>query len=224
MYTVRRRYARVLTSYRILSKQEADEQDITHTPWRQAHPGHWALTDDGFVAQCLRLEEFKEKTGRTRHLFTFPFGRIWDSPKAVLAFMERFEVGNWSATSPRSWIEIECRRTRTKEAISLYVRQILATGRPDYEALGKIYRPDQRIPAATFRRLLHQRRIKEMVEKEKTDLISNNGLSLSDILRNYRQLISSDEKKGDLKTIRLVLETMLDLHDILPRNRSRNRS
>lgn len=135
-------------------QEEADAEAVPYSPWRQVHPGEWALTDDGFVCVCLCLQEFKERNGRIRRLFTFPLGRIWDSRKVRLDFMERHEVGNWSATSAKSWLEIEAKRSRTKTAVSLYVRQVLTNGKPDYEALGKVYRPDQRIPAATFRRLL----------------------------------------------------------------------
>ena len=219
MVVIRRRYSGTVRLFNVWTRQEADDQGLTYTPWRQSQPGRWALTDDDHVAECLRLQVFTSTTGRVRKVFTFPFGRIWDSPRAVMSFVERAAVGNWSATSAKPWVEIESRRSRTKFVVKLYIRQKLSTGKVDYDALGKAYRPDQQVPAATVRRLLKQPRIKEMVDDELSKIMTAHGWSPGKVAEHFNDLIAEAKKNGDCRTYRLVLEHMTKVLDMVPAKR-----
>jgi hypothetical protein len=70
----------------VYTRAEADEQGIRYKPWRKARTGEWALTDDGFVAQCLHVKVYEDKRGSVRTLHVFPFWNQWNSANAVLSY------------------------------------------------------------------------------------------------------------------------------------------
>ena len=55
----------------------------------------------------------------------------------------------------RRWIKYELGKTKTKLVIKAYVRQ-LVSGKIEWEKLGMMYRPDQKQPVWTLKRLLKQ--------------------------------------------------------------------
>jgi hypothetical protein len=98
-------------------------------------------------------------------ILTFPYARLWDWRSQSLRWEPQKESGKFFDTSSKSWQEREAGKTRTRNVVTLYVQQMLA-GKLDYEMLGRAYRPDQKIPAATARRLFRQDKIQEMVCQE----------------------------------------------------------
>jgi hypothetical protein len=98
------------------------------------------------------------------------------------------------------------------------VQQLVEKKEINWDLLGRIYRPDQRIPAATFRRLLRQDRIQQMVDEETSRLLASQGLSLLEIARRYRKLIDDALEKGDLKNCRLVLGDVMELYGAISAN------
>jgi hypothetical protein len=98
-------------------------------------------------------------------VLTFPFARVWNWKNQNLEWGPQKESGKFFDTSKKSWQEREAGKTRTRNVVTLYVQQMIA-GKLDYEMLGRAYRPDQKIPAATARRLFRQDKIQEMVCQE----------------------------------------------------------
>jgi hypothetical protein len=221
MFQVTRRLGGQDQTFSIYTREEADAKGIVYVPWRESTPGMWALTDDGYVAQCLRLQEFTDKRGRVRRLYAFTFGRTWLSPKTVLSFTDRSAVRNWSSTSARSWAELEARKNRTKEVVRFYVVQKLTTGKIDYNLLGRIYRRTEAIPAASARRLFKLPQIKRMIEEETTRVIEANGWSVRKVAVEYSSLIEECKRNGDLRNLRLVLEHLSKTLEMMPPRRRR---
>lgn len=87
MEVFRRLYQRKVREFVVYPLDEALEKELKPVPWRDAQAGNWAITDDGFVVECLARSEHDEvirgkKKGRRRTLFAFSIARIW-WPKVI---------------------------------------------------------------------------------------------------------------------------------------------
>ena len=60
----------------VLSKFNADEDGVKYVPWKSAKPGNWALTDDDFVALCVKRQSYTDKRNRQRDLITLSFATL----------------------------------------------------------------------------------------------------------------------------------------------------
>ena len=62
---------------------------------------------------------------------------------------------------------------------------LLSGDKVDFDKLGQIYRPDQKIPAATVRRFLKQKVSKDMVEQKLKELLAEKSINKEFALDNY---------------------------------------
>lgn len=196
MDRVTRRFKGELKVFPIYTTQEADEAGLVYHPWQECANGDWGVSDDGYVAECLQRVEYTDKKKRTKTIVVYPFGRVFTGPKAKLLYEIRRTSRNFYSLSNKPWVELEAKKTRTKNAVSLYVQMLLG-GRINWVKLGKAYRPDQLIPEATVRRLFKQDRIKKMVNDELKTILENLGITQEDVLKTYQKAIQLAQDKGD---------------------------
>jgi len=194
--TIGRKHKGVFKLYEVMPEVEAAMKGIDAKPWREAKAGEWCISDDGYVAEVIARYEFTPKNGgKTRTLMVLPYARAWTRQKH-LSFIQRQRSGNYHEQGRKSWDEEEARLTRTKNVITAYVQMILG-GSVDWEALGKMYRPDQKVPQATLRRLFKNERIKRMIEQELEDVLKRNGITQESVIKTYQRAIEVGEAKGD---------------------------
>src|SRR5690554_2365459 len=94
----------------VYTEAEARAEGLSFVPWREARPGDWALTDDGYVGECLRRQEYTDPSTKTPRVFlTFTFARVWAGPKARLSYAERRDKGGFYLQKAESWIDAELR-------------------------------------------------------------------------------------------------------------------
>lgn len=196
MDTIVRRWNRNIQTHYVYTKEEADNKGLVYKPWREAQPKDWALTDDGYVVECLRACMYPGNGKTVTEEKVFSVTRLWVHPKTRLDYLPLKATGNFTGKIKRSWQETEARRTRTRNTIAVYAQQILS-GKVDYEQLGRVYRPDQQIPAATVRRLLKQTRIQAMVREELKKLLAAKGLDESYVLDVMKRAVDIAEDLQD---------------------------
>lgn len=190
MVPIARKIAGKTREFVIFTKGEADERGLSYKPWREAGPGDFALTDDGYVAECLSTSF----VGKRRYSH-FSCGKVFHNPGARLIFEDRLRTRSFSRFSSRGWVEAEAARTRTKNLVSAYVKMVLGSGGAvDFERLGQIYRPDQKTPPATVKRLLRQGKIKEMIQEEMRNELKETGITKAWILERFKRAIDLAEK------------------------------
>ena len=144
-------------TYLIHTKQEADDRELEYVYWKDAKRGDLAISDDNYVAECVQRKKYKDA-----EQVTMPYGRMWISDKAKLFVRTSPKyTGEYGQCGTLTWEERESRTTRTKNAVKLYVQMMMQTGKIDWTALGKVYRPDQFKPDATVSDYLKQNRLKE---------------------------------------------------------------
>ena len=196
----------------VFTKEEADEEHIAYVPWREAKGGDLALTDDGFVGDCLSVTTYRNNMGKFYLYKNFSFGKAWMSPNSKLLYGPRRFIKDYSHVTPRTWQEHEVKRTRTKNAVGLYTAYIMAGQPVDWDKLGMVYRKDQKVPAMTVRRLFKQEKVREMVNKEIARQAALLGINEEYILALMKKAANVAEMSGDAGA---MIRAAVELRDTL---------
>jgi hypothetical protein len=121
--TIERKIKGPQTIYR---QAEADAGVIAYVPWKEAQPGLWALTDDGYVARCEARKEYTGKAGKTTIHLRFSFGAAWLPRTKELHFLPFHHSGNYGGTSPRSWQDLEAAKERTRRTVVVFAEMLVS--------------------------------------------------------------------------------------------------
>ena len=213
MDVISRRIGGKLKKYPVYT---ADESEFDSVYWKQAQEGEWASTDDGYVAKCVGRKEYTDAKGRIKTLVKLTCGVQWVTNTANLLYEPNKEANIFSMVKPKPWQEREAKKSRTKNAVSAYVTQVVNGDKPDWEQLGKIYRPDQKSPPATVRRLFKQRIIKNMIEEKLKEVLISKGIDKGFVLDTMLEAIEIAKEKQDVSNILRAAENFVDLLEMKP--------
>ena len=197
-------------TYFVHTKQEATDRDLDYVYWKDAKEGDLALSDDGYVAECIQRKKYKDA-----EQIIMPYGRMWISKRAKLKYEPHRNTGEYSQCGTLSWEERESGTTRTKNAVNLYV-QMMQTGKIDWYELGKVYRPDQAHPDATVKRLFKTERIKGMVDTKIQEYLDDRDLNQGDVLDIIAQAIDIARNNADPSNMLRGAEQYIRIMDMLP--------
>lgn len=197
--------------YPIMTKQEADEREEEYVHWKDAVPGEMAISDDNYVAVCLKRNKYKNSIE-----ITMPYGRMWVSKKAKLLYEPHRNTEQYSQSGTRTWQERESSLQRTKNAVKLYVDMLLGSGKIDWLQIGNAYRPDQEKPDVTARRLFKQKRIKGMVDTKIQEYLDERELNQGDVLDVIAEAITIARTNGDPSNMLRGAEQYIKIMDMLP--------
>tara|TARA_R110000787_G_scaffold285132_1_gene399917 strand:+ start:923 stop:1690 length:768 start_codon:yes stop_codon:yes gene_type:complete len=198
-------------TYPIMTKQEADEKGHSYHHWKESKAGELAISDDGYVAECLQRNKYKESEE-----VVFPYGRMWISKRARLLYEPHRDTGQYSQSGTRTWVERESSLQRTKNAVKLYVNMMLGSGNIDWNLLGKAYRPDQKIPAVTVKRLFKQKRIQSMIDDKIQEYLNDRELNEGDVLDVIADAITLARTNADPSNMLRGAEQYIKIMDMLP--------
>jgi len=201
----------VETTYPIFTESEAKERGLEYSHWKTVNKGELGLSDDGYVAECLAVTQYKDASQAV-----FPYGRMWRSGKAQLLYEPHRNTGEYSQTGTRTWEERESALTRTKNAVNLYVSMFMQTGKIDWKQLGQAYRPDQRDPSATVKRLFKQERIKGMVDTKIQEYLDKRELDQGDVLDIIADAVELARQNGDPSNMLRGADQYIRIMDMLP--------
>lgn len=177
--------------YYIYTRKEAEEKGIEWVHWKDAWPGDWAITDDGYVMECRK--RYVPKSGC--HDVVLSGCRMFAGEDAVLEFEPHLEYGSFYMTKPQHPMEREARTTRTRDAIAR-VSALLIHGTPREEIpwyeIGMQMRPDYKDKEKAFvinstKKLFRSKQIMDKVHEKITEYFDENGLSDSDIVKSIKQ-------------------------------------
>jgi hypothetical protein len=212
---VRRKLRTGIKEFEILDEVEAKERGLTPLPWRTGKAGDWVMTDDGYVCLCLDRKTYRKRTS-SQDMVILAFCRQWVSPKP-LKYLAYKTTKAWGGTSPTPWVVVEARKTRTKNMVKIFVKMMLNKN-IDYTKLGLVYRPDQRIPAATVRRLLRQEEIKKMVDAELNAVLSKNGITRESVIQMYLDAARIAKENAKAGELRAIASDLADYLEMKPKN------
>lgn len=198
-------------TYSIQTKKEADDRDLQYVYWKNAQKGELALSDDGYVAECIDRKQYKNA-----EQVVMPYGRMWISDRAKLTYENHRNTGEYSQCGTLTWEERESRTTRTKNAVNLYVQMMMQTGKIDWMQIGKTYRSDQAKPDLTAKRLFKTEKIKSMVDDKIQEYLTERDLNEGDVLDIIANAIELARSNGDPSNMLRGAEQYIRIMDMLP--------
>lgn len=196
----------------IYTKAECDEMGIAYIYWKDADVGDMALSDDDYVGLMLQ----KKTYGPKKIFIKTVYGVQWVRDSLQLLFEPNYEAGIYSLIKPRHWAEREAKTTRLRNTVDAYVTQMVSPYKVDWNLLGNIYRPDQKRPDQTVKRLFKQKVVKDMVEAKLKAVLSDKGITKSFVLDKMKKAIEIAENKEDVNGLLKASDAFMDLLEMKP--------
>ena len=218
MEKLKRKLKKKTRVYNIYTQNEADEAGLDYSHWKQAQTGDYALSDDGFVGKCIGRKDYTDKKGRVKTFVRLAYGANWAGNTNKIQYLKNKEYGVYTQANPKAnnWAVREANTTRAKNLVNAYVGQLTSTKKVDYNQLGMIYRPDQKEPAATVRRVLKQEVIKKMVEKKLREVLSEKGINNSSVLDTMLEGLDIARAKQDVTNMIKISDAFMELLEMKP--------
>ena len=193
-------------TFRVYTKAEAKGEGLKWKHWGEAQEGQYGISDDGYVAECIYRKEYGDKVE-----YTYPYGRQWLTAWGKLEFEPHWRSNNFSTVSTKSYNDLEVQKKGADLAMDAYIAYKMAGLSPDWEKIGRLYRPDQDNPVIAAKRLFKTKQVKKMIQDKLKDiLIDKNIYNLyfsKNKIKNKKILkIESHEKNKNLKTIEKILK------------------
>ena len=115
----------------------------------------------------------------------------------------------------RRWIKYELGKFKTRLVIKTYVKMLMS-GKIEWEKLGQMYRPDQKQPVWTLKRLLKQTETQNMITDELIAVMAGHEISQDTVIEGEKRILKKAEEKEDLTNALKVLTTWAGRVDLNP--------
>jgi hypothetical protein len=179
----------------VYTEKEALAKGYEVKPWKECRKGDFGRSDDGWVSECLYRRSYSK--GKKEYL-NFPMGVGWVTKTSKIEYEVNKTYGNFGQLNPAStWQEREAGKERSKRAIKAYVSQLLSTEAIDWNKIGRIYRKDQKTPAATVRRLFKEEKFKKMIDKKIEEVLVKKGITKEMVCDINLDALQIAKAKGD---------------------------
>lgn len=218
MDILRRKFRGEKREFHIYPQAEADEKGIEYVHWREAREGDWALSDDGYVGECLDvMGPYTNYQGSKAIFMIFSYGKVFDSPSIKLNYLERKATNSYSYVSTKDWASLEASKKRGRRFITAYVMNFMAGVPIDWTKLGLIYRSDEKQPDKTAKRLFRQEVFQEMIQQKMIEVFKGQNISEHDVIEMFKDALAVAKSNKDAKEIRMVAEDFRDMFDMNPK-------
>ena len=114
------------------------------------------------------------------------------------------------------WLKQEIRSGRFKRTVDLYARMLI-NGAIDWDVLGNKYRSDQKIPAATVKRLLKQEQVQEIVNDKIVEILADKGINEAYLADKRKEVIDKSIDAGKLDTTLKAIEGFEEMLEMKPK-------
>ena len=215
MITIRRKFNNKYSSHNIWTKEECKKKKIAYVHWKEAEVGDMALSDDGYVGECV----FRKEYNKSKVFVKTIYGVQWVRKNLQLNFLPNYEMGIYSLIKPLNWGERESKQQRTKNVVNAYIGQLMSPYQVDWNILGNVYRPEQRRPDLSVKRLFKNKMVKGMIEEKLKEVMTEKGITKSFVLDKMLSAIEIAEGKQDVGGILKATDSFMDLLEMKPSKR-----
>ena len=214
---IERLYNKKKHTFRIYTKEEADQDNsIQYLYWKEAQEGGYAITDDNMVMRCLSRKEYTDKNGTVKTFIKLSGGVGWDTAASKINFKLNSAYKCYTKVNPaKGWEDVEIKSTRGRNTINTYANMML-NGNVDFKTLGNVYRPKDKIPEATVRRFLKNKKVKMEVEKKVKEILSEKSINKEFAVDNLMRALDMAEHKGDVGNFLKANDQIMDLLEMKP--------
>jgi hypothetical protein len=192
----------------VYTLEECKEQNIDYIYWKDAVKGDMALSDDGYVGECLDRKEYDN--GKKLFIKCI-YGCQFVRDGVSLLFLPNHELGIYSLLKPRPWAEREANQKRTLNVVNAYIGQLMSPYKVDWMMLGNIYRSDQKRPDIAVKRLFKNTVVKKMIEEKLMEVMTEKGITRAFVLDKMLKAVEIAEDKKDSNGILKATDSFMDL-------------
>src|SRR5210317_727358 len=196
-------------TFRVYTKAEAKENGLTWKHWGEAKEGEFGISDDGYIAECIYRKEYKDKVE-----YTYPYGRQWLTAWGKLEFEPHWKSNNFSTVSTKSYNDLEVQKRGADLAMDAYIAFKMAGKLPNWDTIGKLYRPDQQNPAIAAKRLFKTKQVKKMIQDKLKDVLTDKNIDegfVLDVIKDAIEVAKVKEDSGNMIRAAKELSEFLDM-------------
>lgn len=200
--------------YIAYTQEEARERGFEVVHWRDATtPGQYAVVDDGWVSQVLRVRQ-SERDPKDRRI-DLPFGRRWVTQK------DPWHFADWKLQLVQQGRRGEVKRTRMINLVRMYVA-MMQCGRIDWDELGEVFDPKQRVPKARVKMMFKRAEVQSLIREELRKVYADNGVDEDFVVKTWKDAVEIAKKRNSAMALKGLIDTAIDLLDMKPEKQQKS--
>ena len=191
----------------VYTQEEADKEGLSYVYWKDAAKGDkWALTDDGYVSKILTIKMYNDRKQKGKNKYVkLTAGVGFNRKYCKMNFLKNHSRNEYSTMSNKTSEERELARRRAKDFIYALACMKL-TGRVNWAKLGRMYRPDSKIPVWTAKRFAQRKKVAKMVNEELKKLLTLQGITDEWVAVKLKLAAKMSEDNKDPSTLLRVVD------------------
>ena len=196
-----------LTTYSVYRKEEADEKGIDYVYWKLVKPGGYALSDDNYVAKCIKRKEYPSNHNKDNIYLRFPWGYTFFNPKYASKKLKVSGRKTNTTMTGKPMLEVVSKQDMMKNLAKAY------SVTWDYNlaidmVLGN-YTPTE---FKKWKRRMKTEVFEKMIKEELADLLTDHGLDKTYTLDLFAKVISMAQDKKDVTNLMRAVENLQGMH------------
>jgi hypothetical protein len=196
-----------LTTYTIYRKEEADKEGVEYVYWKKVQPGGYALSDDDYVAKCIKRKEYSSNHDKNNIYLRFPWGYTFFNPKYASKKLNVSGRKTNTTMSGKPMLEVKSKQDMMKNLAKAY------SVTWDYNlALDMVlgsYTPSE---FKKWKRRMKTEVFNKMIKEELADLLTDHGLDKTYTLDLFAKVIEMAQDKKDVTNLMRAVENLQGMH------------
>ena len=197
------------TTYRILKKEEADNEKLEYKHWRKAEEGEYGISDDNYVAKVISKSVYKPTSIYVR----YPYGYTFFNPKYnSVSFKASGRKSNTTISGKTQW-EVLSNGQKMKNLAMVYAQTM------DYDkSIEHVIENPSDNQKIMWKRRMKKERFKDMVRDELQALLKEHGMTEEYTLQLLSDTIDTAKAKGDVTNLMRAVDNLQDMHGMKEKN------
>ena len=196
-----------LTTYSVYRKDEADEKGIEYVYWKMVQPGGYGLSDDNYVAKCIKRKAYPSNHNKDNVYLRFPWGYTFFNPKYASKKLNVSGRKTNTTMSGKPMLEVKSKQDMMKKLAKAY------SVTWDYNlALDMVLGSYTPTEFKKWKRMMKTEVFEKMIKEELADLLTDHGLDKTYTLDLFAKVISMAEDKKDVTNLMRAVENLQGMH------------
>ena len=196
-----------LTTYSVYRKDEADEKGIEYVYWKMVQPGGYGLSDDNYVAKCIKRKAYPSNHNKDNVYLRFPWGYTFFNPKYASKKLNVSGRKTNTTMSGKPMLEVKSKQDMMKNLAKAY------SVTWDYNlALDMVLGSYTPTEFKKWKRMMKTEVFEKMIKEELADLLTDHGLDKTYTLDLFAKVISMAEDKKDVTNLMRAVENLQGMH------------
>ena len=208
MYTINIEHKdKGLTTYSVYRKEEADKKGIDYVYWKMVQPGGYGLSDDNYVAKCIKRKAYPSNHNKDNVYLRFPWGYTFFNPKYASKKLNVSGRKTNTTMSGKPMLEVKSKQDMMKNLAKAY------SVTWDYNlALDMVLGSYTPTEFKKWKRMMKTEVFEKMIKEELADLLTDHGLDKTYTLDLFAKVISMAEDKKDVTNLMRAVENLQGMH------------